>query len=226
MTTFRCNAALACFLVLITGFASARASDVKKGKDLFEKCAACHSLEPNKNGDAPSLAGIFGRKAAAIEEYRYSAAMKRSEVTWDERTLDAFIEDPQAFIPGNRMAFDGLKDKPDREDLLAYLKQATKSSDSAQLHFWLVPQRENLEGTPVSGVVTRRVSYSGKQRSLENTSALRKSVAVCMCVSSNQPGTPCHANQLRPQRVRRIEAPARPPERSESGLIGKAVTRL
>jgi hypothetical protein len=115
-------------------------------------------------------------------------------VTWDEGTLDAFIEDPQAFIPGNRMAFDGLKDKPDREDLLAYLKQATKSSDSAQLHFWVFPQREKLKRTPVRGVVT-------------NTSALRKSVAVCMRVSSNQPGTPCHANQLRPQPVAELKRP-------------------
>jgi cytochrome c2 len=190
MSPFRSNATLACFLVLMTGLASARASDVKKGKELFEKCAACHSLEANKNDDAPSLAGVFGRKAAAVEDYRYSAAMKQSNVVWDESTLDSFIEDPQAFIPGNRMPFDGLKDKTDREDLLAYLKQATKNSDSAQLHFWLVPQRENLKGTPVSSMVTRNVSYCGKKRSLANTSVPRKSVAVCMCVSSNQPGTP------------------------------------
>ena len=152
MIAFRSNAALACFLVLMTELASARASDIKKGKELFEKCAACHSLEANKNTDAPSLAGIFGRKAAAVEDYRYSGAMKRSNVVWDESTLDAFIEDPQAFIPGNRMPFDGLKGKTDREDLLAYLKQATKNSDSGHLHFWRVPQRKNANGTPVNSL--------------------------------------------------------------------------
>jgi cytochrome c len=140
MTRFCSTAALGCLAALLAGLASARAADAKKGKELFEKCAACHSLQANKNDDAPSLAGIFGRKAAAIEEFRYSSAMKQSNVTWDERTLDAFIEDPQAFIPGNRMPFDGLKDKPDREDLLAYLKEATKTSNSAQLHSRLIPQ--------------------------------------------------------------------------------------
>jgi cytochrome c2 len=104
-----------------------RAADIEKGKALFEKCAACHSLEAGKNDDAPSLRGIFGRKIASIEEYRYSAAMKRSDVVWAAGTLNTFIEDPQAFIPGNRMPFDGLKEKSDREDLLAYLELATKT---------------------------------------------------------------------------------------------------
>jgi cytochrome c2 len=104
----------------------ARAADVEKGKTIFEKCAACHSLEAGKNDDAPNLNGIFGRKAASIDDYRYSAAMKRSDVVWAEDTLNSFLEDPQAFIPGNRMPFDGLKEKSDRDDLLAYLKTVTR----------------------------------------------------------------------------------------------------
>ena len=131
MIRFRSNAALACFLML-AGLSNARAADVEKGKALFEKCAACHSLDAGKNQDAPSLFGIFGRKIASVEEYRYSAAMKRSDVVWADRTLDTFIEDPQAFIPGNRMPFDGLKDKSEREDLLAYLELATKSANDAR----------------------------------------------------------------------------------------------
>lgn len=149
MTPFRSNALLACFIALIAGLASARDADVKNGKVLFEKCAACHSLEAGKNDIGPSLAGIFGRKAASLEDFRYSTAMKHSNVTWDERTLDAFIEDPQAFIPGNRMPFDGLKDKQDREDLLAYLKLATRNSDSAQLQSWLILRWEASKGTSV-----------------------------------------------------------------------------
>jgi cytochrome c2 len=106
---------------------SANAADVEKGKTIFEKCAACHSLEAGKNDDAPNLSGILGRKVASIDDYRYSAAMKRSDVVWSESTLNSFLEDPQGFIPGNRMPFDGLKEKADREDLLAYLAVATKS---------------------------------------------------------------------------------------------------
>ena len=107
--------------------AGARGADVEKGKTIFEKCAACHSLESGKNDDAPNLSGIFGRKIASVEDYRYSAAMKRSDVVWSEGTLNSFLEDPQGFVPGNRMPFDGLKEKADREDLLAYLAVATKS---------------------------------------------------------------------------------------------------
>jgi cytochrome c2 len=106
----------------------ARAADVEKGKVLFEKCAACHSLESGKNDDAPNLRGVFGRKIASVEDFRYSAAMKRSDIVWAQETLNAFIEDPQAFIPGNRMPFDGLKEKAEREDLLAYLELATKAA--------------------------------------------------------------------------------------------------
>jgi cytochrome c len=107
---------------------SARASGVSaadgdKGKAVFEKCAACHSLKTGVSDEAPSLAGLIGRRIATLEDYRYSAAMKRSTVVWSDSTLDAFLEDPQAFIPGNRMPFDGLKDKTERDDLIAYLKE-------------------------------------------------------------------------------------------------------
>ena len=61
---------------------NANAADVEKGKTIFEKCAACHSLDAGKNDDAPNLSGIFGRKIASIEDYRYSAAMKRSWSIW------------------------------------------------------------------------------------------------------------------------------------------------
>jgi cytochrome c len=147
MTSLRTKALLVFLIVLTAGTASVRAADIKNGKVVFEKCAACHSLEAGKNDIGPSLAGVFGRKAASLEDFRYSTAMKQSNVTWDERTLDSFIEDPQAFIPGNRMPFDGLKDKQDRDDLLAYLKMATKNSDSAQLQSWLILQWAASKGT-------------------------------------------------------------------------------
>jgi cytochrome c2 len=115
-------------LILIAGSAKG-AGDAGKGKVVFERCAACHSLEPGKNDNAPTLAGIFGRKAAT-EDFRYSPAMKRSDITWDEKSLDSYLEDPQGFVPGNRMPFEGLKDKSDRDNLLEYLKTATEQSSS------------------------------------------------------------------------------------------------
>ena len=74
------------------------------------------------------LKGVIGRKAGSLEDYRYSAAMKRSDVTWDATTLDKYVTDPQAFIPGNRMAFAGIGDKAERDDLIAYLTIATKAT--------------------------------------------------------------------------------------------------
>jgi cytochrome c len=102
-----------------------RGADVEKGKAAFEQCAACHSLDGSGDYDGPSLKGIIGRKAGALEDYRYSAAMKRSDVTWDAATLDKYIADPQAFIAGNRMAFAGLANQAERDDLVAFLTVAT-----------------------------------------------------------------------------------------------------
>ena len=102
----------------------AHAADPDKGKTVFEQCAACHSLGEAGDFDGPTLKGVVGRKAGSLEDYRYSAAMKRSGVTWDEAALDKYITDPQAFIPGNRMAFGGISDKTPRDDLIAYIAAA------------------------------------------------------------------------------------------------------
>jgi cytochrome c len=137
------TAAIVCSLTLVCA-AGLRAGDVEKGKALFEKCAACHSLEVGHNEEGPNLAGIFGRKAASVQGYRYSAALKRSDVVWTDDTLDTFIQDPQAFIAGNRMPFDGLKDKGERDDLLAYLKQATAPASAKQMLRSSAPRRAGL----------------------------------------------------------------------------------
>ena len=70
----------------------------------------------------PSLKGVFGRKSGAIEDFRYSGAMKRANLVWDEANLRDYISDPQAKVKGNRMPFGGLHDKNDVDDLIAYLK--------------------------------------------------------------------------------------------------------
>lgn len=112
--------------VSLIGARPAPSGDADKGKVVFDQCAACHSLGESGDYDGPTLKGVIGRKAGSLEDYRYSAAMKRSDVVWDAATLDKYVADPQAFIPGNRMAFAGISDKTQRDDLIAYVTIAGK----------------------------------------------------------------------------------------------------
>src|SRR5581483_9896583 len=90
--------------MLLAGGAAARAQppsgNAKQGAQLFANCAACHSLVANKNVTGPSLAGAWGRKAGSLASFeRYSPALKASKITWDAKTLDAWLKDPADFIP-------------------------------------------------------------------------------------------------------------------------------
>ena len=99
--------------------------DAQRGAKLFPQCAACHTLEPGRNLTGPSLANLFGRKAGTVSSFlRYSDALKRSSVVWDEKTLDAWLKDPEKLIPGNDMTFPGIKDDQARRELIAYLRAA------------------------------------------------------------------------------------------------------
>ncbi len=106
------------------GFAEAQ--EAAKGKKVFNKCKICHSLKKGKKKIGPSLYGVIGRKAGTVKGFRYSKAMKKSGVVWDEKSLDAYLIKPRKFVPGTKMIFAGLKKKSDRENLIAYLKQAAK----------------------------------------------------------------------------------------------------
>jgi cytochrome c len=99
---------------------AAVAADANHGKAVFQTCAACHSEKPDAIG--PSLRGVYGRKSAALPDYRYSNAMQRANLTWDEVNLAAYIKDPQAKVKGNRMPFGGLAADKDVDDVIAYLK--------------------------------------------------------------------------------------------------------
>ena len=90
------------------------------GKALYQTCVACHTEKPDAIG--PSLKGVVGRKAAALDDFRYSAPMRRANLTWDEANLRAYIMDPQATVKGNRMPFGGLREAGDVDDIVAYLK--------------------------------------------------------------------------------------------------------
>jgi cytochrome c len=109
-------------IALVTGVTAlpAAAADGAHGKVVFQTCAACHSDKPDAIG--PSLRGVFERKSAALADFRYSSAMLRANLTWDDANLHAYIKDPQAKVKGNRMPFGGLTGDKDIDDVIAYLK--------------------------------------------------------------------------------------------------------
>ena len=116
-------------IVAIGPLASAQAAsgDIARGQQDFRACAQCHSLEPNRNMTGPSLAGLWGRKAGSLPSFeRYSDALKSSGIIWDERSLDAWLTDPQKMVPDNDMPFQGIRDARVRADLLGFLKEASK----------------------------------------------------------------------------------------------------
>src|SRR6202034_4472675 len=114
------GAAIAAALVSIVTAARLYAADAAHGNQIFAQCAACHSDKPDAIG--PSLKGVYGRKSGSLSDFRYSNAMMRANLTWDDANLHAYIKDPQAKVPGNRMPFGGLTSDQDIDDVVAYLK--------------------------------------------------------------------------------------------------------
>jgi len=100
--------------------AAAPAAPVAKPAS-YAQCSVCHSTEPGKNMLGPSLAGVAGRAAGTAPGFNFSPALKASGITWDRKSLDAYIRDPQGTVPGNRMAYAGMKDDAKRAELIDYL---------------------------------------------------------------------------------------------------------
>jgi cytochrome c len=98
---------------------------LRRGEEVYQRCAGCHAIEGNRTG--PQHCGIFGRRAGAAPGFAaYSAAMRNARIVWNERELTAFLRDPAARVPGTTMGYAGVKDKQERADLVAWLKQATQ----------------------------------------------------------------------------------------------------
>ena len=116
----------AAVLAIIATSPALAEGDAAAGEKVYKKCKTCHSLEAGKNKLGPHLAGIFGRQAGSVEGYKYSAAMASSGIVWDEATMDAFLAKPKDVVPKTKMAFAGLKKEVQRQDLIAYLKEATQ----------------------------------------------------------------------------------------------------
>ena len=122
MAKFGLMAAALAVGMMVSGGSAMAAGDAAKGKKVYRKCSACHSVKPGKKGLGPSLFGVVGRKAGTAKGFRFSTAMKKSKLTWDEATLDKYLKKPRKLVKGTRMAFAGLKKKKDRDNVIAYLK--------------------------------------------------------------------------------------------------------
>jgi cytochrome c len=112
-------ATLVC-MTLVAASQADTAGDATRGEKLYEqKCKACHSVDENSTG--PRHRGVFGRRAGTLEDYRYSLALEDQDFVWDEKTLDEWLTDPSAVVPGNLMGM-SVASPQDRKDLIAYLK--------------------------------------------------------------------------------------------------------
>ncbi len=100
--------------------------DPKAGEAVYSRCLACHALAYDRTG--PRHCGLLGRRAGSVKGFAYSEAMKRSNIVWNEKTLDRFLANPLKAVPGTSMGYAGIADRKERADLIAYLEQANASA--------------------------------------------------------------------------------------------------
>jgi cytochrome c len=113
---------LATAAAIVVGSAAAHAEpNPEAGQKAFGRCASCHSLQAGENGIGPSLAGVFGRQSGSVSGFDYSNALKSANLTWDEASLDKYLQNPAGFIRGTRM-FVGVQNPDDRRNVIAFLK--------------------------------------------------------------------------------------------------------
>ena len=117
---------IAAVSLMAVGLLSSQAfadGDATKGKAVFARCAICHNVEKGgPNGIGPNLFGVVGRKAASLASYSYSGALKSSGITWTPDKLKAWIGGPARLVPGTKMAFAGISNPSQVDDVIAYLQ--------------------------------------------------------------------------------------------------------
>lgn len=97
-------------------------ANYEAGRRVFAQCRSCHVIAagaPHRVG--PNLHGVFGREIGSAEGFTYSQAVQDANFVWDAAQLDHWLQNPQTFLPGNRMAFAGVRDETQRRDLIAYI---------------------------------------------------------------------------------------------------------
>jgi cytochrome c len=119
---------LAALALLLAGGAGVRA-DATRGARVFQRCYACHSVVAGEDKlPGPSLRCVLGRRAGTLPGFEFSPAMVEAGttrgLTWTWATLDAFLADPGAVVPGTAMGPPGLASADDRRDVIDYLERA------------------------------------------------------------------------------------------------------
>jgi cytochrome c len=104
--------------------------NAKRGQEVFEmRCTGCHSLDKDKEG--PRLRGVYGKKAGRLSTtFKYSDALKASNVTWDAVSLDQWMADPEKIIP-NSDNFFRVPEARERTHVIAYLQQLSDEDKPA-----------------------------------------------------------------------------------------------
>lgn len=109
------------------------AGDAQNGEALYaDACENCHSLVAGKNQKGPQLMNIYGAKAAQLNDYKYSEALKKTGWVWDANKIDAFITDAQIALPDTRMHSDPITDENERQDLITYLSTLREDPPKAE----------------------------------------------------------------------------------------------
>ena len=112
-------------LALCAAAPASAAPDAARGEALYGRCLACHALAYDRVG--PRHCGLFGRLAGSVPGFDYSPALRNSGITWNDKTLDRFLANPLAAVPGTTMTYAGVDDPKERGDLIAYLKRVNQS---------------------------------------------------------------------------------------------------
>lgn len=119
------------FSIMLLPLAVVAAPDVKRGEKLYTaRCGACHSIADN--GAGPRHGGLFGCLAGTQDGYDYSAALRKSGIVWDEKSLDRWLTDPNTMVPGNKMVVQLTNDPADRADVIAWMRGATGSNSGCR----------------------------------------------------------------------------------------------
>jgi len=164
----RCGSTPAIFAALLflsVGDTAAAAGDPKRGAQAFQACMACHSVQPGQHLTGPSLAHIWNRKAGTVEGFlRYSDALKRTDIVWNEATLDKWLANPEQFVAGTSMTFPGLRESRDRQDVIVYLRAVSEgkapSAEPRRGGMMMQSRKVDLKKAPPTGQVVS-ISHCG-----------------------------------------------------------------
>lgn len=120
--------AVSAAVAVVGNAAQAQSGNAARGERLFnQQCKSCHAVEQDKSSPTgPNLHGLFGRKAGTAPGFEASPAMAKSGIVWDDKTLAEYLKDPKGRVPATKMAFAGLKQQAQLDDIIAYLEKATK----------------------------------------------------------------------------------------------------